>query len=112
MDHLWAPWRSTYLSATRDKSRCIFCAAAELQQDEKTLVVHRAKFNFVILNRYPYTSGHLMIAPYSHVSRLNQASEETTAEMMLLARFAEKTVEQIYRSQGLNVGMNLGELAG
>ena len=112
MDHLWAPWRSTYLSDTRDKSKCIFCKAAESEEDERTLVVYRGRFNFVILNRYPYTSGHLMIAPYSHVSRLNQTSEETTAEMMSLARFAETTVERIYRSQGLNIGMNLGEAAG
>jgi len=112
MDHLWTPWRSTYLSDTRDKSRCIFCVAAESQEDEKNLVVHRAEFNFLILNRYPYTSGHLMIAPYRHVSRLNQADEETTSEMMHLARQAEKTLEAVYRPQGLNIGMNLGEAAG
>ncbi len=112
MDYLWAPWRSTYLSDKRDRSRCIFCLAAESGDDAQTLVVHRAQFNFVILNRYPYTSGHLMIAPYLHVSRLNQINEETSTEMIGLARCAEKTLEAIYRPQGLNMGMNLGEAAG
>jgi ATP adenylyltransferase len=112
MDHLWAPWRSTYMKNKGDRSRCIFCDAANSDRDEDTLVVHRAQFNFVILNRYPYTSGHLMIAPYQHVSRLQQVDDQTTDEMMRLARLAERLLEEAYRPQGLNVGMNLGEAAG
>lgn len=112
MDYLWTPWRSTYLSDNRDRSKCIFCLAAEWTDDAQTLVVYRAKLNFVILNRYPYTSGHLMIAPYRHASRMNQVDAETITEMILLARFAEKTLEAIYKPHGLNMGMNLGEAAG
>lgn len=112
MDHLWTPWRSTYITGKHDKSACIFCNAAASSDDEQNLVVHRAKHNFVILNRYPYTSGHLMIAPYHHVSRLQALDEEVTCEMMQLARTAEAVIEQAYNPNGLNIGLNLGEAAG
>ena len=112
MDHLWAPWRSTYIKNKGDRSQCIFCAAVASSKDEETLIVHRARLNFVILNRYPYTSGHLMIAPYQHVSRLQQVDEATVEEMMRLAREAERIIEKAYQPQGLNMGMNLGVAAG
>jgi ATP adenylyltransferase len=95
-----------------DRSKCIFCEAAVAANDEETLIVHRARLNFVILNRYPYTSGHLMIAPYQHVSRLQQVDQETVEEMMRLARVSERVIEGAYNPQGLNIGMNLGEAAG
>ena len=112
MQHLWAPWRSTYMKNKSDRSKCIFCDAVSAHNDEETLVVHRARLNFVILNRYPYNSGHLMIAPYEHVSRLQQINEETVDEMMRLARESERIIQEIYKPQGLNLGMNLGEAAG
>ena len=112
MNHLWAPWRATYVSEKSDPSRCIFCDAAASSDDAANLVVHRAQFSFVILNRFPYTSGHLMIAPFAHVSRLQQADEATAAEIMQLSRFAEGVLEEVYRPDGLNLGMNLGEAAG
>lgn len=112
MDHLWTPWRSTYISSKAANVDCIFCYAAASSQDDQTLVVYRAKYNFVILNRYPYTNGHLMIAPYQHASRLSLLDESVTAEMMLLTRLSETVLEAIYRPDGLNVGMNLGEAAG
>lgn len=112
MEHLWTPWRSTYMKANRSASACIFCAAAASTDDAANLVVYRAARVFVMLNRYPYTSGHLMIAPYEHVSRLGGAAEETTQEMMFVARRAERYLEDAYRPDGLNLGMNLGEAAG
>jgi len=112
MDYLWTPWRSTYMKKKGEGGRCIFCHAAASTKDEETLIVHRARLNFVILNRYPYTSGHLMIAPYQHVSRLQQVDMETAAEMMRLGRRSERILEEIYQPQGLNIGMNLGEAAG
>ena len=111
MGHLWTPWRSTYITAKRDKNRCIFCAV-ESGDDEENLVIYRGEFCFVMLNRYPYTTGHLMIAPYRHVSRLLQVDPEVTDEMMRVARRAEENLEEIYRPDGLNLGMNLGEAAG
>ncbi len=96
----------------RDRPGCVFCLAAASNDDRNTLIIHRARLNFVILNRYPYTSGHLMIAPYRHVARLQQADDETAEEMMRLARLSERLIEQTYRPQGVNIGMNLGEAAG
>jgi ATP adenylyltransferase len=113
MQHLWAPWRSTYINNKEaHRVKCIFCEAAALGRDEEMLIVHRARFNFVILNRYPYTSGHIMIAPYQHAARLQQVDQQTVEEMMTLARTAERIIEEIYQPQGLNIGMNLGEAAG
>jgi ATP adenylyltransferase len=112
MEHLWTPWRSTYIQGKKDKTKCVFCDAAASTEDVQNLVVYRGKFCFVILNRYPYTSGHLMIAPYQHVSRLTAADEATTAEMMCLVRTAETVLQEAYSPDGLNLGMNLGEAAG
>lgn len=112
MEYLWTPWRSTYMQAKNDKRHCIFCEAGAGSEDDRSLVVYRGQFSFVILNRYPYTTGHVMIAPYSHVSRLTLASEEASAEIMRLMRKAENVIEDIYHPNGLNLGMNLGEAAG
>ncbi len=112
MMHLWTPWRSTYMHEKKDTSRCLFCDAAARAADEETLVVYRGEFAFIILNRYPYTSGHVMIAPYAHVSRLAQADQKTAQEIMHLARQAERVIEGVYHPDGLNLGMNLGEAAG
>lgn len=100
------------MTEKRDKNRCIFCAAAESNADDESLLIYRGEFCFVILNRYPYTTGHLMIAPYQHVSRLLQVAPVVTEEMMRLARVAEENLEAVYRPDGLNLGMNLGEAAG
>jgi ATP adenylyltransferase len=112
MTHLWTPWRSAYMQGKKEKSRCIFCDALASSDDEENLVVYRGKSTFVMLNRYPYTSGHLMIAPHVHVSRLAQISEETANEMMKLTRRAEEIIEAVYQPDGLNLGMNLGHAAG
>ena len=112
MDTLWTPWRSTYMKAKKEKSRCVFCDAIARDDDRETLIIHRAKHCFVILNRYPYTSGHLMVAPYVHVSRLTATGDEVSAEMMRLVRRAETAIESAYSPDGINLGMNLGEAAG
>lgn len=112
MDHLWTPWRSSYVSKATPPVQCIFCAAVADNKDEEHLLLHRAKHNFVILNRFPYSSGHLMIAPNDHASRLNETGLVTTGEMMRLARATEAILQEIYHPQGINLGMNLGEAAG
>lgn len=113
MDYLWTPWRSTYMEAKKIESACIFCVAAQNPaNDLKTLVVHRGEHCFIILNRYPYTSGHLMIVPYAHVSKLTAGSSVSTSEMMELARQAEQVLEALYHPEGLNMGMNFGAAAG
>lgn len=112
MTQLWAPWRSRYMNEKRDKRVCVFCDAAQQTADEENLIIHRGKNIFVILNRYPYTSGHVMIAPYSHVSRLAQATRAAAEEMIVTAARTERILQEAYQPDGLNMGMNLGEAAG
>jgi ATP adenylyltransferase len=112
MDHLWSPWRYQYVQKEKASAGCVFCQAAADGRDEENLVVHRARKNYVILNRYPYSTGHLMVIPYEHVDMLQYASEETLQEMMLLTQRAQIHLREVYRPPGFNLGMNLGESAG
>jgi ATP adenylyltransferase len=91
---------------------CIFCDAVAAKDDVKTLIVLRAKKNFIILNRYPYTSGHLMVVPYAHVPDLSACDAETLSEMMALARRVQIAFDAVYHPEGQNLGMNLGRAAG
>jgi ATP adenylyltransferase len=112
MDYLWTPWRYRYIAdAAKDKG-CIFCEAVAANDDAKTLLVFRGKTCFIILNRYPYTAGHVMIVPYVHVADLVGADPETLSEMMLLAPRVETALQTTYRPDGFNLGMNLGRAAG
>ena len=111
MDRLWSPWRYSYVTK-QSGSGCIFCDKAASTNDESDFVVYRGRRNFVILNLFPYTAGHLMIAPYEHVATLIDAPDETLAEMMLLTRDAERHLRSVYDAGGLNIGMNLGACAG
>ena len=112
MDRLWSPWRFSYITKAAPTDACIFCAKIADNNDRENLIVHRAERNFVLLNLYPYTNGHLMIAPYEHVPTLNDAHPDTLAEMMRLMRQCEGHLRAIYRPHGLNIGMNIGESAG
>src|SRR5258708_3454060 len=108
MDRLWTPWRYSYVAgAGHPKSTCIFCDAAASSDDRGHYVVYRAARNFLILNLYPYTSGHLMIAPYQHVATLGAADAETLAEMMRLTVRVEQVLRNLYEPDGMNIGMNL-----
>ncbi|HEY7388212.1 MAG TPA: HIT domain-containing protein [Bryobacteraceae bacterium] len=114
MDYLWTPWRYTYVTTAGTKTgECIFCAAvADPEHDREHLVVYRAAHNFVILNRFPYTSGHLMVVPNEHVATLTDLGDQTLFELIGLARNAEKHLREVYRPDGLNLGFNLGRSAG
>jgi ATP adenylyltransferase len=112
MDYVWSPWRYQYISTAGPSDECVFCAKIAENADERNFIVHRAAKNFVILNLYPYTSGHLMIVPYEHVPTLEAAGAETLTEMMDLTRQAEQHLRAVYRPHGMNVGMNIGESAG
>lgn len=100
------------MSQAPEQPACIFCEHAAATQDERNYVLHRAGFNFVLLNLYPYTNGHLMIAPYRHVPDLVETPAETLAEMMKLAQAAEAALRAEYQPEGINVGFNLGRCAG
>ena len=112
MDYLWTPWRYQYVTTSGDRGVCVFCAASEAADDGKTFVVHRGAHNFVILNRYPYTSGHVMVVPYQHVATLEELPDTALLELIHLARDCEKHLRAIYHPDGLNLGMNIGKSAG
>jgi len=111
MDRLWSPWRYQYVSQQAPKT-CIFCEKAAERRDPDNYVICRARHNFILLNLYPYTTGHLMIAPFEHVATLEAAAPETLEEMMRLTRLSEASLRAVYRPRGLNIGMNIGECAG
>ena len=112
MDHLWSPWRYRYVQKEKTGDGCVFCNAARAGRDQEYFIVHRASKNVVILNLYPYSTGHLMVVPYEHVSTLAEASRETLEEMMLLVQQSQRHLQEIYLPPGFNLGMNLGESAG
>ena len=113
MDHLWSPWRYSYLKAAPVQG-CVFCAiaAAPADQDSETLVVYRGESNFVVLNRYPYTSGHAMVIPYHHYATLEETPAETAMELMHLTQKLEAALRKLYKAEGVNIGMNIGKAAG
>ena len=112
MDYLWTPWRYQYVTKGELSAECVFCVAASSGDDRANLIVHRASHNFVILNRYPYTNGHVMVVPFQHVCTLQDLAEDALLEMIRLARECEKHLRATYRPDGLNIGMNLGRSAG
>ena len=115
MDHLWSPWRYRYVSKKgpeQNNAECIFCVKSAENSDKSNYILHRAVENFVLLNLYPYTSGHLMIAPYAHVPMLAESTPAALEEMMLLAQRAEHALRQVYNPKGFNIGLNIGESAG
>jgi ATP adenylyltransferase len=112
MDYLWTPWRYQYITGAAKSDDCIFCVAVRSADDRESLVVHRAARNFVIVNRFPYTSGHIMVVPYEHVSTLEEVADETAVELIRLTQRAERHMRAVYRPEGLNIGMNIGRSAG
>jgi ATP adenylyltransferase len=112
MDYLWTPWRYRYIADPHKDDGCIFCDAVAAGNDEKTFIVVRGSLSYIILNAFPYTSGHLMVVPYAHVADLAAVEHETLGEMMLLAQRAKSALEHTYHPDGYNLGMNLGRAAG
>jgi ATP adenylyltransferase len=108
---LFAPWRYEYLVSEKSGA-CIFCEAAASANDDESLVVFRGDRVFVLLNRYPYTNGHLMVAPYAHDARLSDSDAGTLSELATIVARAENILETAYRTDGLNIGLNLGSAAG
>ncbi len=109
---IWAPWRLRYVKNASKQDECIFCAKPNLGDDRETLIVHRGDRCFVILNLYPYTNGHLMVAPFEHIGKMQEIAPEVIAEMMALAQRAMSTLEDIYSPAGFNIGVNQGRVAG
>jgi ATP adenylyltransferase len=108
---LWAPWRLEYIEQADELPGCIFCVAAA-GEDEPHLVVHRGRHAFVLLNRYPYASGHLLVAPYRHLGALGELSDEEALELHRLRAAGLEALAAAYAPHGFNVGWNLGRVAG
>lgn len=108
---LWAPWRLEYIE--REKSgACIFCELPAERRDRERLILHRGRHVFVLLNRFPYSAGHLMVAPYQHLDRVDLLEPPVQAELMARVGEGARILEEVYRCEGLNVGANLGAAAG
>ncbi len=112
MDHIWSPWRMDYIMNHEQSGECVFCKALQQENGLENLIVYRGKEAFVILNRYPYTSGHVMIVPNAHVASLEDLPVQARAELMELATQAVHVLTEVYHPQGFNLGINMGEVAG
>ena len=108
---LWAPWRLEYIQQADELEGCVFCLAAA-GEDEETLVVHRGVHAFALLNRFPYASGHLMVAPYRHLDEFGSVYDEEALELHRLAEGGMAALAETFAPQGYNVGWNLGRIAG
>lgn len=111
MKHLFAPWRMTYIKGP-DAPACIFCDLPTRGPSDQTLVLHKGEHAFIVLNRYPYVSGHLMIVPYRHVASPVDLTAAEWVEMNVLLTRSLRALEAEYHPQGFNVGMNVGRAAG
>ncbi|MEW6085152.1 MAG: HIT domain-containing protein [Chloroflexota bacterium] len=112
MKHLWAPWRMTYIENHDKEDGCVFCSAQAKKDSAENLIAFRGERAYVILNRYPYTSGHLMVIPFVHKPNLEELDSATRAEMFELTTRCTTVLKNIYNPQGFNVGVNIGEAAG
>ena len=114
MERVWAPWRGEYIkqAASDNGSKCIFCDFLKSKSDKKNLVLYKNKFGLVMMNKYPYNNGHVMVTPCKHVARFESLSEKEYIGFSDLLRLSVKVLEHVYKPQGLNIGMNLGKAAG
>jgi len=114
MKQLWAPWRMTYIRGEAEKPEdgCIFCIRDILGEDRERLILHRGDHAFVLMNKYPYTNGHLMVAPYRHTADPAELSEAEALEMHRLLVFCRDALRERIAPHGFNIGMNLGQVAG
>lgn len=112
MEYLWTPWRYQYVTQATPTQPCVFCEVLKRNDDAATFVLFRGRHNFLLLNHYPYTSGHVMVAPFEHVADLDHASTEALREMMELAQRFQRALAAVYHPEGYNLGMNLGAVAG
>ena len=109
---LWAPWRLEYITDASKNEGCIFCQKSKEKDDKANLIVHRGKTAFVIMNKYPYNNGHLLIVPFKHTDEMSSLNDEEKLELFDLLRYAQDVLKEVMKPQGFNIGMNLGRLAG
>jgi len=123
MERLWAPWRAAYIGRSspgrasggagkKRQNACIFCELPARKRDRANLILRRGEWTFVMLNKYPYTNGHLLVAPYAHGPDLSHLPDAALLELVKEVRDATKCVRRVMRPEGFNVGLNLGDVAG
>jgi ATP adenylyltransferase len=114
MDYIWTPWRYAYVTtATKNEAvgQCIFCELVKLPDREANIVL-RASHCFIILNNFPYTSGHIMVVPFAHLDELQKLPADAATEMIALSQKMERVLRKLYSPDGINLGMNVGRAAG
>ena len=111
MDRLWAPWRDKFILCEKEPG-CFLCRTARENRDRRNLILFRGEKCFVILNRYPYNNGHVMIAPYRHAGKLEELKADELTELMTMAQLCVKALKSGLKPQGINLGMNLGKVSG
>lgn len=111
MEHIWAPWRIQYILEA-DKGSCILCEKPRQGKDEPNLILHRGDSSFMILNAFPYNPGHLMVAPYRHVGRLEDLTDVESKEHFDMIKLGVRLLTELIAPAGFNIGMNLGKVAG
>ena len=111
MDRIWSPWRHAYVTRSEESPGCVFCIARTIDEG-KQLIVHEGALAYVILNKFPYNAGHLMVVPHRHVAQLALLEREELNEMAGLTQLSEQVLNAAFTPQGINVGMNLGRPAG
>lgn len=111
---LWAIWRMPYIKllASEGGKECIFCKLPKENRDRENLILHRSSSSFIIMNKYPYNPGHLMVAPYRHVANLDELSDDELIDVMNLVRISIRVLKETMSPDGFNIGMNVGKAAG
>jgi ATP adenylyltransferase len=112
MDYLWTPWRFAYVTTADRAVTCVFCDKLAAGDDQREYIVYRGHLNYLVLNIFPYTVGHLLIVPYRHIANMIEATAEELAELISLAQRSEQALRRVYHPHGINVGMNIGRSAG
>ena len=112
METLWAPWRMAYIAPKTPREGCIFCTYPAEHRDAEHHILYRGERCYIMLNLYPYSNGHLMIAPYQHVETIEKLDAATLAELMAQAQFALRVLRQVMKPDGFNMGINEGKVAG
>ncbi len=111
MKTLWAPWRLDYILAPKP-DECVFCLPEHTEEDEERLILYRGKFNFVIMNKFPYNNGHIMVTPYRHAMSMLELEQQELHECMDILQQCVRLLTDRFAPQGINIGLNIGEAAG
>lgn len=112
MNVIWAPWRMSYVKRASEPAACVFCLRRNPRQDAARLVLHRGRHGFVMMNRFPYNSGHLLVAPYAHVKDLESLPAEQALDLLRMTNRSIQILRETMRPEGFNVGLNLGQVSG